>query len=174
MASRGCPRAVMLSMGTAVPRRYVGGEDSILGAAAMDQAAPTFQPPRSCPQESPRVLSSHRRKLRPASAGRGVSDSEREQEQAFGPPGRRPPAWPPDQGACEAVPERDRVESVFSSASHAGAAHSGTSPLEPRARSFESGCVASSSLFLCLLPPWAMAASSSHWLSLVCLPNPRL
>lgn len=32
--------------------------------------------------------------------------------------------------------------------SHAGAAHSGTSPLEPRALSFESGCVTSSSLIL--------------------------
>lgn len=30
-----------------------GGEDSTWGAAAMDQATPTFQSPRSCPQESP-------------------------------------------------------------------------------------------------------------------------
>lgn len=70
VASRGCsvhPLAVMLgAWAQAVPRRYFGGEDSILGAAAMDQASPTFQPPRSCPQESPRVLSSQRRKLRPA------------------------------------------------------------------------------------------------------------
>ena len=76
----------------AVACRYVGGKDSILGAATMDQAPPALS---AVPTgASPGVLSRHMRKLRPGHVvERGIFRSEGEGEGSSSLP---PPAVPRD------------------------------------------------------------------------------